>query len=112
MGFASQDLPSGIYTAYREMMGRAMREHPPLLVAGGHEHTLQVMEGAPWLVVSGTGYFGHSSPAGWLDHTRYASSKAGWVRLDVLRDGRIRLAVIEVGSDASVLERFSTYLRD
>jgi hypothetical protein len=110
LGFASQDLPSGIYTAYREMMERAMRDHPPLLVAGGHEHNLQVMEGRPWLVVSGTGYFGHSSPAGWLDSTRYASSAAGWVQLDALTDGRIRLAVVEVAADGGAREAFSAYL--
>ncbi|HEX9166521.1 MAG TPA: metallophosphoesterase [Gemmatimonadales bacterium] len=110
LGFASQDLSSGIYTSYREMIGRAMRDHPPLLVAAGHEHTLQVMEGIPWLVVSGTGYFGHASPAGWFENTRYASSAAGWVQLDALADGRIRMAVIEIAKDGTMREAFSTYL--
>jgi hypothetical protein len=110
MGFAPQDLSSGIYTSYREMMTRAMREHPPLLMAGGHEHTLQVMAGAPWLVVSGTGYYGHTSPAGWLDATRYAASTGGFMRLDVLADGRIRLSAVEVAEDASAREGFSTFL--
>jgi len=110
MGFASQDLSSGTYTSYREMMDRALRDRPPLLMASGHEHTLQVMEGSPWLVVSGTGYFGHASPAGWFDNTRYASSAAGWVRLDALTDGRIRMAVVEVGADGGTREAFSTYL--
>jgi hypothetical protein len=110
LGFASQDLSSGIYTAYRELMGRAMRDHPPLLMAAGHEHTLQVMEGAPWLVVSGTGYFGHASPVGWFETTRYASSSAGWIQLDALADGRVRMAVVEVGPDGGTREAFSAYL--
>ena len=85
----------------------------PLAWVAGHEHTLQVLEGgaAEYLLVSGTGYYGHSSPVGWLDRTRYASSRAGFLRVDALADGRIRLGVVEVAADGTAREGFSMYLR-
>lgn len=110
LGFATQDLASGTYRAWRELLARAMEGNPPALVASGHEHSLQVMEGRPWLAVSGAGYVGHGSPAGWLAATRYASSGPGFMRLDALADGRLRLAVIEVARGGEGAERWSAWL--
>jgi hypothetical protein len=113
LGISSQDVGSGEYSAMIRAMDSATAGQRPLAWAAGHEHTLQVLEGgaARYMLVSGTGYFGHSSPVGWLDRTRYASSSGGFMRLDALVDGRIRLGVVEVAADGSAREGFSMYLR-
>ena len=45
----------------REALAGAMRGHPPLAWAGGHEHVLQVIESPEWgrVLVSGAGIYGH-----------------------------------------------------
>ena len=113
LGVSSQDVTSGGYGAMIRALDSATAGVRPLAWAAGHEHTLQVLEGgaAQYMLVSGTGYFGHSSPVGWLDRTRYASSSGGFMRLDALVDGRIRLGVVEVARDGSTREGFSMYLR-
>lgn len=113
LGISSQDLTSRGYRALVASFDSATAGRQPLAWAGGHEHTLQVLEGgaARYQLVSGTGYWGHASDAGWLDRTRYASSRGGFMRIDVLADGRIRLGVVEVAADGSDREGFSMYLR-
>jgi hypothetical protein len=113
LGVSSQDVTSGRYAAMIGALDSATAGRRPLAWAAGHEHTLQVLEGgaAQYMLVSGTGYYGHSSPVGWLDRTRYASSRSGFIRLDALADGRIRLGVLEVAADGTTREGFSMYLR-
>jgi len=94
----------------------------PLAYAAGHEHSLQVFEGddeggLPYLLVSGLG--SHSKASGVYHDatTLYAHSNpvgGGFMQLDVLRDGRIRLAVIEVmpGAAKEGVEVYSLILRD
>ena len=112
LGISTQDIAS---SRYQEMIGAfdsATAGHRPMLWAAGHEHTLQVLEGglADWLVVSGTGYYGHTSPAGWLDQTRFAAAEAGFMRVDLLTDGRVRLGVITVDQSGTSREAWSGWL--
>lgn len=66
----------------------------------------------PYLIVSGTGSFGHASPTRWREQTPYQNATAGFVRLDVLRDGRLRLGVLTVDAEAKVTEPFAVYLEN
>jgi hypothetical protein len=111
-GVSSQDYSAGVNRRMRTAIERALAEHPPLVYVSGHEHTLQVMTGgaARYLLVSGTGTYHHSSRVSWLTPTRYASSSAGYMRLDLLRDGRVRLGVRAVDGKAVTAERFSMWL--
>jgi len=100
-GISPQDVGHGENRRMREALERGMAKGAPLAYVSGHEHTLQVIEGtsARWLLVSGSGYFGHTDHTTWLERTRYAASQSGFMRVDALRSGRIRLGVIVVDAD-------------
>jgi hypothetical protein len=113
LGISNQDISGSRYERMRAELDSVFRTAPPLVYASGHEHTIQVLQaaGARYQVVSGSGYFGHASPvtrgAGTLYHT---AGRSGYVRLDVQRDGRIRLAVLVVDRNARRSEPWSMYL--
>ena len=80
-----------------------------MVYAGGHEHNLQVIQGVNprYLLVSGAGIYGHQSAVWWRDNTLFAAEDAGFMRLDVFRDGGVRLTVVVVDEDAKTEEIFS-----
>jgi hypothetical protein len=65
---------------------------------------------APYVLVSGAGIVGHEGPVTWRADTRFASSAAGFMRLDVLGDRRVRLGVWTVDDRGSAVEAFSMWL--
>jgi hypothetical protein len=73
----------------------------PLIYAAGHEHSIQVFErrhGPHYLVVSGLGSSDKATPVGHDGSSLFAHSdheRPGFVSVDFLRDGRVRLAVVE-----------------
>jgi hypothetical protein len=111
--FAPQDLAS---PRYRHMIGvleRAFSENPPLLYAAGHDHNLQILRGAhnAWnLLVSGAGIYNHTNAVQVIHETRYAARQSGFMRLSVLRDGRVRLAAVEVDGANNTREAASVWL--
>jgi len=111
-GWSDQDMSGGRNEVLRDSLVAALGARRPLLYAGGHEHNLQVIDGtgARYLVVSGAGRFGQGSHVTTIPGTRFASSAAGFVRVDVLRDGRVRLAVITTDRDGIGSERYSAWL--
>ncbi|MGH7627919.1 MAG: metallophosphoesterase family protein [Gemmatimonadales bacterium] len=111
-GISSQDIPGGSNRRMREALEGAMLRPRPLVWASGHDHNLQVLAGrtARNLLVSGSGIFGHGSRVVQLSATRYASAAAGYMRLDLLIDGRVRLGVIEVDRDGRSREAYSRWL--
>ena len=112
-GISSQDFSSGENRRMRTILQDALSAHRPLIYASGHEHNLQVLKGAgaTWHLVSGSGSYDHIGPVAWGDSTVFAVVASGFMRLDVLRDGRARLAVLTVGSDSSATERFSMWFK-
>jgi len=111
-GISDQDIPGSGNRHMREALAAAVADHPPLVWAAGHEHNLQVMRGtvARHLVVSGSGYFGHGGFAQWSDSTVYASDRSGYTRLDLLADGRMRLAVVAVDREGKGREVYAEWL--
>lgn len=113
-GISDQDLGSERYGTMRDSLSAAFRARPPLVYAAGHEHNLQVLDGAALgvhtLVVSGGGAFGHTGRTERLRETRFAREASGFVRLDVLRDDSVRLAVIVVGRDRRAREVYGEWL--
>ncbi|MBV9773075.1 MAG: metallophosphoesterase, partial [Gemmatimonadetes bacterium] len=110
--FAQQDVTG---TNYRKMIARftqAFHDHPPLVYAAGHEHNLQVFRRDParYMVVSGGGIYGHTSQVRAITGTQYARRASGFMRMSVLKDGRIRLAVIVVDAAGKAAENFSMWL--
>jgi hypothetical protein len=113
LGLSDQDLSSGPYQAMRDSLESAFRTAEPLLYASGHDHSLQVLHGigTRYQVVTGAGIFDHNTPVHWIDGTMFvAPGKSGYTRVEVQRDGRIRLAIVIVGADGSRSEGFSIYL--
>lgn len=111
-GISSQDLTSTAFGVMRDSLVSAFRVRRPLFYAGGHEHNLQVLDGewVAYFLVSGGGYFGHTTRVVYLDESRYAEAESGFMRVDVLRDGRVRLGIITVTADGHASEDFSMWL--
>jgi Calcineurin-like phosphoesterase len=94
----------------RRALSAAMKEAEttgagPLLYAAGHDHSLQIFRGdqaVPYTAVSG---FGSKVKASEVRHDRatlFAHANPvhpGFMQLDLLRDGRARLSVVEWAAD-------------
>jgi hypothetical protein len=114
MGVSPQDLPNGKNKAMRHELERVLAEHPPLIYASGHDHNLQVIKGtsARFLLVSGGGFYGSPYPVRPVQGALYASSTKGFMRVDVMNDGQVRLGVIAVHGSGLVAEEFSAWLTE
>ena len=111
-GISPQDLSSGAYRHMRDSLESVFRDTPPLAFLAGHEHGLQVLSGGGvrHVLVSGSGSFDHNSAVRKLDSTRYAARKPGFMRVDVLEDGRVRLGVLLVDAGGRTAEAFAMWL--
>ncbi len=112
----NQDISGALYARMRRALNVVFARRQPLIYAAGHDHNLQVIEGnddtAQWLVVSGSGIYGHVTRVTWVDGTRYAEPVAGYMRVDFLRDGQVRLGAHVVDAEGGASERYSIYLID
>ncbi len=105
-----QDLSGPGNKQMRQALSGAMAEAAesgagPLLYAAGHDHSLQIFKGdraVPYTLVSG---FGSQAKASAVRHDRTTlfahanPAHPGFMILDLLRDGRARLSVIEWSAD-------------
>jgi hypothetical protein len=103
MGISNQDASGRKYREMRRAFEGAFYANPPLVVASGHDHDLQVIRGgrsgitwAAYQLVSGAGILGHASVVRDIDGSLFKREAAGFMRLDVTRDGRVRLSVTTV----------------
>ncbi|MEP7176932.1 MAG: metallophosphoesterase [Gemmatimonadales bacterium] len=98
LGVSAEDLSGGPNRVLRAALDTAFACAPPAIYAAGHEHSLQLIDRGrpPLLAVSGAGIYGHESHVEAVPGTRLAVSKAGFMRVDLLRDGRLRVGVITV----------------
>ncbi|HET8713926.1 MAG TPA: metallophosphoesterase [Gemmatimonadales bacterium] len=112
-GISSQDVSSKAYGTLIDGLDSAFSRTRPLVYAAGHEHGLQVIRGggASYLLASGGGIYGHASHIVWLDSTLYARGASGFMRLEVLRDRRARLAVTVVDREGHGTEAFGLWLQ-
>ncbi len=111
-GISNQDQTGPVNRRMRDMLESAMRDHPPLVWASGHEHNLEVLEGtsARWLLVSGAGIYGHEGPVFRRAALRFGAGDAGFMRIELLADGRARLGVLAVDREGRATERFALWL--
>jgi hypothetical protein len=111
-GLLDQDVSHPRYAHLIRSLRVAFEAAPPLVYAAGHEHSLQLLQGlgARYQVVSGTGSYGHLDHVRLLPSSLYARSASGFARLSVLRDGRVRLAMIVVDEHGAPHEDFATWL--
>jgi hypothetical protein len=103
LGISNQDISGGKYRLMRRELEKVFAEYPPLAIASGHDHDLQVIRGgrpevtnAGYQLVSGAGILGHASLVRKIEGSLFEREAAGFMRLDFSRDGRVRLSVTTV----------------
>jgi len=112
-GVTDQDLSGALNIKMREAIGGVFKTSTPLAYAAGHEHNLQVIQrkGAEYLLVSGTGFFGHTSRTAPDENTLFARVASGFMRLDFSVTGEVRLAVVVVDVQGNAREAFSKMVK-
>jgi Calcineurin-like phosphoesterase len=102
-GFTNQDISGRKYQLMVRAFEKVFAQHPPLAIASGHDHDLQVIRGgkpgitnAGYQFVSGAGYLGHSGLVRKVEGSLFERDAAGFMRLDFTHDGRVRLSVTTV----------------
>jgi len=111
-GVSAEDLSGGPYQRLRAGLDSAFACAPPAIYAAGHEHGLQLLDRGrpPLLAVSGAGIYGHESALQRLPETKLALATGGFMRVDLLRDGRLRLSVIEASRAGEPREVYAELL--
>ncbi len=113
MGLSEQDLTAPQYIRLVQSLMGTFTKDEPLVYAAGHEHSMQVMsfqEAPRFLLVSGTGIYGHVSAVGRARPTRYAAAESGFMRVRAWADGRIRLTVFTIDNTGKSTEAFDQWL--
>jgi hypothetical protein len=114
LGGHSQDILSSLNRQMRDSVEAAFSAKPPLLYAAGHDHSLQVMKGAPsaqYFVVSGAGSQGKTECAVYLRESYYVSQhRVGFMRVDILRDKGVLLSVFDYSGAGVPGRSFSRWL--
>ncbi|HEX6104318.1 MAG TPA: metallophosphoesterase [Gemmatimonadales bacterium] len=124
MGISNQDISGRKYAEMRRALEAVFAEYPPLIIASGHDHHLQVIRGrrpqithAGYQLVSGAGILGHASLVRKVEGSLFEREAAGFMRLDFTRGGRVRLSVTTVVEEGKrrkgeSAEVFSLWLTD
>jgi hypothetical protein len=109
---SAQDISSGENRRMRGQIAQVLRKHRPLVYAGGHEHTQEVLKGdsARFFLVSGAGIHGHVTPTRRRTQTLFRKAASGFMRMDLQRDGRVRLLVFHVDAKGVAYEAWSELL--
>jgi hypothetical protein len=100
-GVTTTDVVNQDYVAYVNAVYRASSPRAPVLVAAGHEHSLQVHRDAVgmYYAVSGAGSVGKVDRVEPMESVLMAVAKPGYMRLDVHREGSLDLEVIAIERD-------------
>ena len=108
-GAALQDLNSLPYRDFLDRINRVFKAtRPPLLFAGGHDHSLQVLRATEvheprYMVVSGAG--SKSSTVGHADGMLYRSLEPGFMQLVIKKNGGVDLFVYTAPKDFLMCNR-------
>ena len=96
VGILSQDFSSPRYQHLREQFEKEFSKYPPMVYASGHDHCLQVLKEKYGMLqlVSGGGLESRIKNVGKGKRTVFAYEHTGFMRLDVLLNGKVKLNVI------------------
>jgi hypothetical protein len=107
-----QDLESPRYSELRQMLGRVYAKHPPVFLASGHDHSLQIQRSSPdgpYQLISGAGSRKQLTPSRDVAGQLFRSSRPGLVKVTIDRSGT-RAAVYE-NREGKLSKAFETRLR-
>ncbi len=94
-----QDIGNPRYNHLIKRLNAAMKTHPPLVYAAGHDHNLQIMRAgvsaARYTLVSGAGSAYKITSVTHMPATVFAHGAPGFMVIDFTEDGRVWLQVIE-----------------
>lgn len=108
-----QDLAGKRNQAMRAAIEGTFQPGSPFIYASGHDHSLEVIRrGTRYYLVSGAGTEDHQSAVGRGDSTAFRSPRPGFMRVDVLTTGRVRLGVTVLDLTGVPHETYSAWLKD
>ena len=114
LGGYSQDILSSLNRTMRDSLESAFKVKQPIMYAAGHDHTLQVMKGAPnaqYLIVSGAGSSDKAACAVYMRESYYVSQhRTGFMRVDILRGKGVLLSVFDYKGDGTPGRPFTRWL--
>lgn len=113
-GVSSEDFSGGKYREMRAALSALFGKSTPLVYASGHEHVLEILgeAGGRVNIVSGFGTSEHDPSLTTADNTIFADRNPGFMRLDFLSGGGVRLAAIEpADAGGTPQEIFSMWLK-
>ena len=110
LGVTDTDQMSARYREFIERLRSVLEPGRPTLVAAGHEHSLQIHVDPTGVfhAVSGAGSAGKVDYVGDMKSDLMSLAAPGYMRLDVHRDGKLRLNVIALEEDGDAKLVFST----
>ncbi|MCC7133218.1 MAG: metallophosphoesterase [Gemmatimonadales bacterium] len=108
-----QDLIGAANQAMRRALEGTFSDRSPFIYAAGHDHSLEVMRQGPgrFYLVSGSGMERHQSAVGRGDSTAFASSRPGFMRVDVLEDQRVSVEVTVIDESNQPRGVYRAWLR-
>jgi hypothetical protein len=96
-----QELNSSEYKNMIDKFQEQFALKSPLINAGGHDHSLQVLDGrgcdVKYILVSGAGASANLDPVGHAENTLFAHEHEGFMAVDFLKNGSVWLRVVEPG---------------
>ncbi|MEO5684630.1 MAG: BamA/TamA family outer membrane protein [Chitinophagaceae bacterium] len=93
----AEDPGNVLYRDMKTAVEDILKTHPNVLHVAGHEHTLQLIQGAVLQVVSGAGC--KDTPVRKGKGSLYAADSSGYVLADILTDNSLRLHYLTYGNN-------------
>ena len=111
-GFYPQDIANELYKDFIERMEKVLSKYHKVIYASGHEHSLQVLNGVNdnIYLISGFGTSIHINSLSYGDKSILSVHSPGFMQLDFLKDGRVRIGVYTVSVNYKSTETFSMWL--
>jgi hypothetical protein len=115
-GISNQDLANNEYQSMKLSIEKILKKYDGIIYASGHEHAIQILNGVNenLYVVSGAGIWGHAEESiGEGDDTIFTGEYEGFVMLDYLSNGKIKLSVIKVlNNEGDSIIDYSMWLKN
>lgn len=96
LGITRQDMSNGYYHEMADRLNDVFSKNKSVIFTAGHDHSLQVLNhvNGSIILVSGAGSDTKITPVTKSDNTIFARSHTGFMRVDYLKNGKVRIGVI------------------